>query len=412
MAELVCVAAGFLLDLVSSFTYFLDKPWLIMELLACGSVHGPGKGHPLNEQPGSEPKEGPSDSEEEAKDVKEEGVDTDNAILQITQVGSEPQRGFSVFDEEKEEEEVDDKEDEEDEKDEEILEKLRNIVSVGTPDKKYLEVEELGQGGCGAVYYSVEIATGQAVAIKHMNVKEEPKGVLLNEIAIIREYKHQNIVNYLDSYMVGDELWLVMEYMSGGSLAHVLKETLLDEGETAAVCRECLQGLHFLHSNQIIHRDIKSYNILLGMDGSVKLADFGLSARVTPKQNERTTRVGTTCWMAPEVVKQKPYSFKADVWSLGITAIEMVEGNPPYLYEMRNRVRYLIVTNGTPKLQKPEQRLLLFRVFLKCCLEVDVDRRWSAEELLQHPFLKCAKPPSSLAPVIMATKEAKKNCIH
>ncbi|NXX52022.1 PAK1 kinase, partial [Tricholaema leucomelas] len=112
-------------------------------------------------------------------------------------------------------------------------------------------------------------------------------------------------------------------------------------------------------------------------------ADFGLSACVTPERSKRTTYVGTLRWMAPEVVKQEPYSFKADIWSLGVTAIEMVEGEPPYMDETCRRVRYLIATKGTPTLRKPEQRSLMFRVFLKCCLEVDVDRRWSAKRLLQ-----------------------------
>ncbi|XP_042706989.1 serine/threonine-protein kinase PAK 3 isoform X3 [Chrysemys picta bellii] len=240
--------------------------------------------------------------------------------------------------------------------DEEILEKLRSIVSVGDPKKKYTRFEKIGQG-----------------------------------------------------YLVGDELWVVMEYLAGGSLTDVVTETCMDEGQIAAVCRECLQALDFLHSNQVIHRDIKSDNILLGMDGSVKLTDFGFCAQITPEQSKRSTMVGTPYWMAPEVVTRKAYGPKVDIWSLGIMAIEMVEGEPPYLNENPLRALYLIATNGTPELQNPERLSAVFRDFLNRCLEMDVDRRGSAKELLQHPFLKLAKPLSSLTPLIIAAKEAIKN---
>ncbi|NWZ72849.1 PAK3 kinase, partial [Acrocephalus arundinaceus] len=131
------------------------------------------------------------------------------------------------------------------------------------------------------------------------------------------------------SYLVSEQLWLVMEYMDGGTLRDVINETHMSEVEIAAVSRECLQGLDFLHSNHVIHGDVKTHNILLRTDGSVKLADFGLFAQLPPEQSTRSSVAGTSGWIAPEIMTGQPYGLKVDIWSFGIVGIEMAEREVP-----------------------------------------------------------------------------------
>uniref|UniRef100_A0A3B4X6M9 non-specific serine/threonine protein kinase n=1 Tax=Seriola lalandi dorsalis TaxID=1841481 RepID=A0A3B4X6M9_SERLL len=262
--------------------------------------------------------------------------------------------------------------------DEEIMDKLRTIVSIGDPKKKYTRYEKIGQGICE---YVASCTVFLQVAIKQINLQKQPKKeLIINEILVMKELKNPNIVNFLDSFLMGEELFVVMEYLAGGSLTDVVTETCMDEAQIAAVCRECLQALDFLHANQVIHRDIKSDNVLLGMDGSVKLTDFGFCAQITPEQSKRSTMVGTRCHSVLSFLSSLPLM----------------------------QALYLIATNGTPELQNPEKLSPVFRDFLNRCLEMDVEKRGGGKELLQHPFLKLAKPLSSLTPLILAAKEAMK----
>ncbi|XP_058680118.1 serine/threonine-protein kinase PAK 3-like [Ammospiza nelsoni] len=295
-------------------------------------------------------------------------------------------------------------------REEQGLKTLRSIVSPGRPTGKYTAFEELGRGGFGAVYKALDTSSGQQVAIKIMSLEEEMSEELAaNEILAMRDNRSPNIVTYLDSYLVDAELWLAMEFMDGGTLFDVLRAVYLEEGQIGAVCRECLQGLHFLHSRQVIHRDIKSCNVLVGTDGSVKLGDFGLCAQLSPEHSKRSSSVGTPSWMAPEVVRGEAYGPKVDIWSLGIMGLEMVEGEAPYQREARLRVFELLERNGPPKLQNPRHHSALLRDFLRCCLQADEDRRWSAQELLQHPFVTSGDPASSLAALIISAKQVQED---
>ncbi|XP_066047626.1 serine/threonine-protein kinase PAK 3-like isoform X2 [Chamaea fasciata] len=293
---------------------------------------------------------------------------------------------------------------------EESLGKLRGIVSVGNPVTKYAGLEKIAKGGFGTVYTATNTATGGVVAVKQVSLhKQSQKELIVNELLVLRDNKHPNIVNYLDSYLVGDKLWIIMEYMDGGPLSCVIEEVQMAEGEIAAICRECLKALNSLHSKLVIHRDVKSDNILLGMDGSVKLADFGLCAQMTSEQSKLSSLVGTAHWMAPEFINKDAYGTKVDIWSLGIVVIEMLQGEPPYSEEMPLKALNLIAKRGIPKLENAEQLSAVFQDFLNCCLQFDEDTRWSAEQLLQHPFLLSAKPLCSITHLIIAARQLRED---
>ncbi|GAA94775.1 uncharacterized protein L969DRAFT_54952 [Mixia osmundae IAM 14324] len=290
-----------------------------------------------------------------------------------------------------------------------IVKRLQAICTDADPTKLYRGLVKIGQGASGGVYTAYQVGTNLSVAVKQMNLKQQPKkDLIINEIVVMKESSHPNIVNFIDSFLVKGELWVVMEYMEGGSLTDVVTCNILSEGQIAAVCKETLEGLKHLHEHGVIHRDIKSDNVLLSLTGQIKLTDFGFCAQINESQMKRTTMVGTPYWMAPEVVTRKEYGPKVDIWSLGIMCIEMIEGEPPYLNENPLRALYLIATNGTPKINNPDQLSNIFRSFLRSCLSVDVEKRPDASQMLMHPFLQRSVNLKSLSPLIKAAREQAK----
>lgn len=297
--------------------------------------------------------------------------------------------------------------------DAEVLARIRAICQPGDPEHMFRDLHKIGQGASGGVFTARTVDTNQLVAIKQMVLAQQPKkDLIVNEIEVMGQSRHPNIVNFLSAFLRRDELWVVMEFMEGGPLTDIVLHSILSEGQIAAIARECLTGLRHLHAHGVIHRDIKSDNVLMSMRGEVKLTDFGFCAQLSSAQSKRVTMVGTPYWMAPEVVSRKEYGARVDIWSLGILCIEMIEGEPPYLNENPLRALYLIATNGTPKLQNPEKLSPSIKSFLATCLEVDVDKRPDADTLLGHPFLQQAEDLRTLIPYIQAAHKLRESKAH
>jgi len=217
---------------------------------------------------------------------------------------------------------------------------------------------------------------------------------------------NDNIVRYIDSFLVEDKLWVAMEYMGGGCLTDVLEiftHLQLSESQIAFVCRETLRGLRYIHHHFRVHRDIKSDNILLGIDGSVKVADFGYAAQLTEQRSKRTTIVGTPYWMAPELIRGENYDQKVDIWSTGIMIIEMAEGEPPYMDLPPLRALFFITTKGIPGLKQPEKWSNEFSDFMSQSLTVDFSIRPTSATLLDHPFLRKSCEKQEMANIVIKT---------
>jgi len=232
---------------------------------------------------------------------------------------------------------------------------------------------------------------------------------LIGEIVMMKTLKHSNIVSYLDSFKYEDQLWMVMEFMDGGSLTQVLdqyKFLKLTEEQIAFILGEALGGLEYLHQMHRIHRDIKSDNVLLDLQGNVKLADFGYTVQLTQERSVRDTTIGTPYWEAPEVITGDSYGAKADIWSLGIMALEMAEGEPPYLDLPPLTALRLIVIDGIPPMSG-QHWSDNFRHFITSMLRVKTSKRATTTELLEHPFLINRAPRTEIREVILLARQYK-----
>ncbi|XP_036935900.1 TRAF2 and NCK interacting kinase b isoform X7 [Acanthopagrus latus] len=263
-------------------------------------------------------------------------------------------------------------------------------------------VELVGNGTYGQVYKGRHVKTGQLAAIKVMDVTGDEEEEIKAEINMLKKYSHhRNIATYYGAFIkknppgMDDQLWLVMEFCGAGSITDLIKNTKgnsLKEEWIAYVCREILRGLTHLHQHKVIHRDIKGQNVLLTENAEVKLVDFGVSAQLDRTVGRRNTFIGTPYWMAPEVIAcdENPdatYDFKSDLWSLGITAIEMAEGAPPLCDMHPMRALFLIPRNPAPRL-KSKKWSKKFQSFIESCLVKSHSQRPSTEQLLKHPFIR------------------------
>ncbi|XP_037399280.1 mitogen-activated protein kinase kinase kinase kinase 4 isoform X10 [Pygocentrus nattereri] len=277
-----------------------------------------------------------------------------------------------------------------------------DLSSLRDPAGIFELVEVVGNGTYGQVYKGRHVKTGQLAAIKVMDVTEDEEEEIKLEINMLKKYSHhRNIATYYGAFIKksppghDDQLWLVMEFCGAGSITDLVKNTKgnkLKEDQIAYICREILRGLAHLHAHHVIHRDIKGQNVLLTENAEVKLVDFGVSAQLDRTVGRRNTFIGTPYWMAPEVIAcdENPdatYDYRSDLWSCGITAIEMAEGAPPLCDMHPMRALFLIPRNPPPRLKSKTWSKKFFS-FIESCLVKNYTQRPPTDQLLKHPFIR------------------------
>ncbi|XP_076983552.1 serine/threonine-protein kinase PAK 6 [Tamandua tetradactyla] len=288
---------------------------------------------------------------------------------------------------------------------------LRMVVDQGDPRLLLDSYVKIGEGSTGIVCLAREKHSGRQVAVKMMDLrKQQRRELLFNEVVIMRDYQHPNVVEMYKSYLVGEELWVLMEFLQGGALTDIVSQVRLNEEQIATVCEAVLQALAYLHAQGVIHRDIKSDSILLTLDGRVKLSDFGFCAQISKDVPKRKSLVGTPYWMAPEVISRSLYATEVDIWSLGIMVIEMVDGEPPYFSDSPVQAMKRLRDNPPPKLKNSHKVSPVLRDFLERMLVRDPQERAMAQELLDHPFLLQTGLPECLVPLIQLYRKQTSTC--
>ncbi|XP_016347702.1 serine/threonine-protein kinase 10-like isoform X2 [Sinocyclocheilus anshuiensis] len=273
-------------------------------------------------------------------------------------------------------------------------------------------IGELGDGAFGKVYKAQNKETGALAAAKVIETKsEEELEDYMVEIDILASCNHQYIVKLLDAFFYDNKLSIMIEFCPGGAVDATMLELDrgLEEPQIRVVCKQMLEALQYLHSMKIIHRDLKAGNILLTLDGDIKLADFGVSAKNTKTLQRRDSFIGTPYWMAPEVVmcetmKDAPYDYKADIWSLGITLIELAQIEPPHHELNPMRVLLKIAKSEPPTLQQPAKWSMEFNDFLKKALDRNPETRPTTAQLLDHPFVSSVKTNRPLRELVAEAK--------
>lgn len=263
-----------------------------------------------------------------------------------------------------------------------------------SPSEYYEILQKIGEGGAGSVFLCRHKERLGYFAVKKIRPKSEKhQQLIMNEIVLTQITSSPNVVRYYESYKFDGFLWLVVELMQG-SLTDLIVYCggKMPESIISYILHEVLLGIKGMHDEYRIHRDIKSDNILLSLDGSVKLADFGYATQLTKEQDMRHSVVGTPSWMAPELIVGLDYGVNVDIWSLGIVAIEIINGEPPYLRENTMKALYLIATKLPPKVPNNGQWSDSFKNFVERCLNKDPDCRANCNELLSHPFIRNAGP--------------------
>ncbi|KAG5882415.1 hypothetical protein JTB14_008990 [Gonioctena quinquepunctata] len=290
------------------------------------------------------------------------------------------------------------------------LKKLSEESLTRQPEEVFDLICKLGEGSYGSVYKALHKESGQVLAIKQVPVDTDLQEII-KEISIMQQCDSPYVVKYYGSYFKNTDLWIVMEYCGAGSVSDImrLRKKTLSEDEIATILSDTLKGLEYLHLRRKIHRDIKAGNILLNSEGHAKLADFGVAGQLTDTMAKRNTVIGTPFWMAPEVIQEIGYDCVADIWSLGITALEMAEGKPPYGDIHPMRAIFMIPTKPPPSFREPDKWSTEFTDFVGSCLVKNPDERATATDLLAHQFVGNAKVPNILGTMIQEAHDIREN---